>query len=102
MIKALVFMYMICFMEYFSTNNSKFHNSSPPPLTPPTRGGEYSCSLVFLTLDGGGLGGGELLPNFKYQNAKLLTMFKFRILINFALSFFIFAFIVKYPPQKKD
>ncbi len=36
-------------------------NISPPPLTPPTRGGNTHCSLVFLPLDGGGLGGGGLL-----------------------------------------
>ena len=54
-------MYMICFMEYFSTNNSKFHNSLPPPLTPPTRGGEYSlfpCIPPPVPLTEGEKGGG--------------------------------------------
>ena len=34
-----------------------------PSLTPPTRGGEYSLPLCIPPLDGGGLGGGELLPH---------------------------------------
>src|SRR3989304_2013616 len=62
-------------------------NSSPPPLTPPTRGGEYSLSLcipppVPLTEGGkgGGLGGGELLRNslfnirYSFFNGKLFIL----------------------------
>src|SRR3990170_5431212 len=34
----------------FKSTHSPFCNSSPPPLTPSTRGGEYSLSLSFLPL----------------------------------------------------